>query len=91
MSKNGGGGICRILNTLAGLALLGAGGYMIWHFMGRPNSKDIKASWENFGGFGDFSDVLGYVLSWPTLFVYVCIHVKSCSRLTAPCPSFLVQ
>ena len=61
MAKSGGGGLCRILNTLVGLGLLGAGGFMIWHFMGRPSSKDVQDAWNDFGGFGDFSDVLKYV------------------------------
>jgi len=56
------GGVGRLIYALTGLALLGAGGYMIWHYLGRPNTDDIVDAWNDWGGFGDFSDVLGYVI-----------------------------
>jgi len=38
--------------------LLAGGGYLIWHFTGRPSVDDAKAFWEDFD-FSDFTDVLG--------------------------------
>ena len=49
----------RLLNILLSLAFLGAGGYLIWYFLGKPEPSEIK---DAFGSFGDFRDVLGYVV-----------------------------
>lgn len=74
MGGNGGGGGCRILSTLMTLALLATGGYLIWHFVGRPGKDDISNAWKDFGGFGDFSGVLGYVTVGLPLCVRVCLE-----------------
>jgi len=60
MSKEG-CSLCRIVNFMLSLAFLGAGGYMIWYFLGQPSTDEIKGAWENFGGFDDFRDVLGNI------------------------------
>ena len=62
MGGKGGCSLCRLINMLVSLAFLGAGGYMIWYFLGQPDADDIQGYWENFDGFGDFGDVLGWVL-----------------------------
>lgn len=60
MGGGGGCSLCRIINLLISLAFLGAGGYMIWYFLGQPNKDEIQ---DYFGGLGDFRDVLGCVYS----------------------------
>ena len=54
---------------------------MIWHFMGRPSSKDVQDAWNDFGGFGDFSDVLKYVFRnrlWCVcMWMYVCERIST--------------
>ncbi len=49
--------LCRVINILLSLAFLGAGGYMIWYFLGRPDADEIKSA------FGDFRNVVRYVVS----------------------------
>jgi hypothetical protein len=63
MAGNGGQGcsLCRIINLLISLAFLGAGGYMIWFFLGKPDVEDVQGFFDDFDGFGDFTDVLRYV------------------------------
>jgi hypothetical protein len=65
MESNGGGSRrYRILFTMMSLALLATGGFLIWYFVGRPDSKDEKENAnpsKDFGALGDFSGVLGYV------------------------------
>jgi hypothetical protein len=60
-----GEGKCRIINSLFTVALLGAGGYLLWHFLGKPANVDelntaVGDVFDDidFGGFGNFSDVL---------------------------------
>lgn len=48
---------CRLLNIAVTLALLGAGGYVLWYFLGQPSSEDIKNTLGDID-FGDFTDVL---------------------------------
>lgn len=63
MGRNGGGGGCslgRLCSIFLSLAFLGAGGYMIWYFLGEPDLDDIQGYIDDFD-FGDFSDVLGCV------------------------------
>lgn len=48
----------RLVNILLSLAFLGAGGYLIWYFLGKPEPDEIK---DAFGSFGDFRDVLGNI------------------------------
>ncbi|KAG7371919.1 hypothetical protein IV203_018061 [Nitzschia inconspicua] len=59
-SQGGGGGgcsLCRLLNIMITLALLGGAGYVIWYFLGQPSGEDLKNTFGNID-FGDFSDVL---------------------------------
>mmetsp|Transcript_32771 Transcript_32771/g.54929 ORF Transcript_32771/g.54929 Transcript_32771/m.54929 type:complete len:361 (-) Transcript_32771:242-1324(-) len=49
--------LCRIINMLITVALLGVGGYVIWYFLGQPSGEDIANTFGNID-FGDFSDVL---------------------------------
>ena len=56
-SRGGGCSLCRILNILITLALLGGAGYVIWYFLGQPSGEDIANTFGNID-FGDFSDVL---------------------------------
>lgn len=57
MGGQGGCSMCRLINIGLTLAMLGAGGYVLWYFLGQPSGQDIK---DTFGDidFGDFSDVL---------------------------------
>jgi hypothetical protein len=58
MGQQGGGcSLCRILNILITLAILGAGGYVLWYFLGKPSSEDIATTFGNID-FGDFTGVL---------------------------------
>eukprot|EP00339_Tiarina_fusa_P027688 CAMPEP_0117021000 /NCGR_PEP_ID=MMETSP0472-20121206/15892_1 /TAXON_ID=693140 ORGANISM="Tiarina fusus, Strain LIS" /NCGR_SAMPLE_ID=MMETSP0472 /ASSEMBLY_ACC=CAM_ASM_000603 /LENGTH=330 /DNA_ID=CAMNT_0004726355 /DNA_START=118 /DNA_END=1110 /DNA_ORIENTATION=+ len=60
-----GQGKCRILNVLFTVALLGAGGFAIWYFLGKPTDAaelndavgDALDGFD-FGNFGNFTDVL---------------------------------
>jgi hypothetical protein len=44
-----------MINCLVTLLFLGAGGYLLWHFLGKPDANEIGSA---FGDF-DFGDVLG--------------------------------
>lgn len=48
----------KAAQLLFSLIFLGAGGYLIWHFVGRPDLDDVKTAYDDFD-FGDFTDVLG--------------------------------
>jgi hypothetical protein len=58
---------CRVLSLMLGLGFLGAGGYLIWHFLGRTDTHEVAwinpgdYDWNNPEDYDDFSDVLGYV------------------------------
>ena len=56
-SGGGGCGICRLLNMALTLALLGAGGYVLWYYLGQPSAQDIRDTLGQID-FGDFTDVL---------------------------------
>lgn len=51
-------GSCRACQLLFGLLFLGGGGYLIWHFVGRPSPDEIKDAFKDFD-FDDFTNVLG--------------------------------
>mmetsp|Transcript_61503 Transcript_61503/g.150532 ORF Transcript_61503/g.150532 Transcript_61503/m.150532 type:complete len:348 (+) Transcript_61503:222-1265(+) len=59
MGRSGGGGcgICRLLNMALTLALLGAGGYVLWYYLGQPSAQEIRDTLGQID-FGDFTDVL---------------------------------
>ena len=54
--RSSGSSCCRFILTLFGLACLGAGGYITWHFLGRPNASEAFQAVKD--KFGDFTDVL---------------------------------
>jgi hypothetical protein len=49
--------LCRIINLCITLAILGAGGYVLWYFLGQPSAEDVATTFGNID-FGDFSGVL---------------------------------
>lgn len=49
---------CNSFQLLFGLVFLAGGGYLVWHFVGRPSADDVKDAFNDFD-FGDFTDVLG--------------------------------
>jgi hypothetical protein len=66
MAEEGKGGLCRLINLLISMAFFGAGAYVFWIFLGRPDAEDIHDFGDSVGdalgnvsGFGDFTDVLG--------------------------------
>ena len=48
---------CRYCQLLFGFLLLGAGGYIVWHFFGRPDANEVVDTVKD--KVSDFTDVLG--------------------------------
>jgi hypothetical protein len=55
--SQGGCSLCRLINIGVTLAILGAAGYVIWYFLGKPSGDEIADTFGNID-FGDFTDVL---------------------------------
>ena len=64
MPRKEGCSICRLLSAIVTLAVIGAGGYATWFFLGKPSSDEIVDIAKGIGekikdiDFGDFTDVL---------------------------------
>jgi hypothetical protein len=57
MGQERGCSLCRLLNIAITLGLLGAGGYVLWYFLGQPTTDEIVDTLGDID-FGDFTDVL---------------------------------
>jgi hypothetical protein len=55
--SNSGCSLCRLINIALTLGLLGAGGYVLWYYLGQPSAEEIRDTLGNID-FGDFTDVL---------------------------------
>ena len=49
--------LCRYCQLLVGLVFFAGGGYIVWHYFGRPDAEEVVDTVKD--KFGDFTNVLG--------------------------------